>query len=186
MVMNSRTLSTSCNVVNPGTLIPSVLRQLCPKFCIVMNLWTNPTVLPKQYLMLGSNPSFHNITLNLRIHALDLSGKTALFHSLFPRVFEKAQPDYSRRDSTALGIIRTLSSIDRIFLIVLVAETRDFHCYSHVFENLGESDHSEWSRIRLVIQKPSNRRHVSKRIPSRMVSRWSEVFSGSFWCARRI
>ena len=39
LFMNSWTLST-CNVVNPGkysTRIPSVLRQLCPKFCFVMN-----------------------------------------------------------------------------------------------------------------------------------------------------
>ena len=88
MVINSRTLSTSCTVVNPGTLIPSVLRQLCPsRFCILMNLWTNPTVVPQQYLMLGSDSPFQSITQNLRIHALDLSGKIVLFHSLFPRVF---------------------------------------------------------------------------------------------------
>ena len=41
LLMNFWTSRTSCNVVNPGkysTRIPSVLRQLCPKFCIVMNL----------------------------------------------------------------------------------------------------------------------------------------------------
>ena len=64
--------------------------------------------------------------------------KTAMFHSFFlPHVLEIAQPDYTRRDSTALGIIRTLSRIDRIFINLPVAEARDFHCYSHVFENLG-------------------------------------------------
>ena len=42
------------------------------------------------------------------------AGKTALLHSFFPHVLEIAQPDYTR-DSTALGIIRTLSRIDRIF-----------------------------------------------------------------------
>ena len=50
--------------------------------------------------------------------------KAALFHSLFPRVLE--QSDYTR----------TLSRIDRAFINVPVAEARDFHCYSHVFENL--------------------------------------------------
>ena len=33
-------------------------------------------------------------------------------------VLEIAQPDYTRRDATALGIIRTLSRIDRIFLSI--------------------------------------------------------------------
>ena len=41
--------------------------------------------------------------------------KTAMFHSFFPHVLEVAQPDYTRRDSTALGIIRTLSRIDCFF-----------------------------------------------------------------------
>ena len=41
--------------------------------------------------------------------------KTAVFHSFFPHVLEIAQSDYTRKDSTALGIIRTLSRIDRIF-----------------------------------------------------------------------
>ena len=63
--------------------------------------------------------------------------KTAMFHSFFPHVLEIAQPDYTRRDSTALGILRTLSRIDRIFINLTMAEARDFHCYSHVFENLG-------------------------------------------------
>ena len=52
--MNFWTSWTSCNVVNPGkysTRIPLVLRRLCPKFCIVVNLSTNPTVAPKHQLM---------------------------------------------------------------------------------------------------------------------------------------
>ena len=63
--MNSWTLSMSCNVVNPGKYsaqIPSALRQLCPKFCTVVNLCTNPTVLPKLYLMLGSDLPFQDNT----------------------------------------------------------------------------------------------------------------------------
>ena len=43
------------------------------------------------------------------------TGKAALFHSLFPHVLEIAQPDYTRRDSSVIGIIRTVSRIDRIF-----------------------------------------------------------------------
>ena len=87
----------------------------------------------------------------------------------FPHVLEVAQPDYTRRDSTALGIIRTLSRIDRIFINLPMAEARDFHCYCHVFENLGNrtipSDHAA---VPLVIQKSTHREHQSKRIPSWM------------------
>ena len=63
----------------------------------------------------------------------------------------------------------TLSRIDRIFINLLLTEARDFHCSSHVVENLGKktipSDHAA---VRLVIQKPANRRHQSERIPSWM------------------
>ena len=50
-----------------------------------------------------------------------------------------------------------------------MAEARAFHCCSHVVENLGKktipSDHAA---VRLVIQKPANRRHQSKHVPSWM------------------
>ena len=91
----------------------------------------------------------------------------ALFHSLFPHVLEIAQPDHTRRDSTVIGIIRTLSRIDRIFINLPVAEARDFHCFSHVFENLGNrSIPSDHAAVRIVIQKPSNQGQQGKRIPS--------------------
>ena len=84
--------------------------------------------------------------------------KTAIFHSFFQHFLENAQPDYTWRDSTALGIIRTLSRIDRIFTNLPMAEARDFHCYAHVFENLGSrtipSDHAA---VRLVIQVQTSR-----------------------------
>ena len=93
------------------------------------------------------------------------TGKAALFHALFPHIFEIVQPDYSRRDSSVIGIIRTLSRIDRMPM----AEARDFQCYSHVFENLGirtiPSGHAE---VRLVIHKPTNQEQQCKRIPSWM------------------
>ena len=55
------------------------------------------------------------------------------------------------------------------FLNLPVAEARDFHCCSHVFENLGkETIPSDHAAVRLVIQKPTNRGHQSKRIPSWM------------------
>ena len=50
-----------------------------------------------------------------------------------------------------------------------MAEACDFHCYSHVSDNLGErfipSDHVA---VRVVIQKPTIRRDQAKRIPSWM------------------
>ena len=62
------------------------------------------------------------------------------FNVFFPRVLEIAQPDFSRIDSAADGIIRTLSRIDRAFINLIMAEARDFHCQSHVLENLGGKD----------------------------------------------
>ena len=98
-----------------------------------------------------------------------VAGKNAMFHSFFPNVLEIAQPDYTRRDSTVVGIIRTLSRIDRVFINLPMAEARDFHCYSHVFENVGNrtipSDHAA---VRLVIHTPTNREQQGKRIPSWM------------------
>ena len=87
----------------------------------------------------------------------------------FPHVPVIAQPDHTRRDSTALGIIRTLSRIDLIFVNLSVAKARDFHCYSHVFENLeNRTIPSDHAAVRLVIQKPTNRVQQGKRIPSWM------------------
>ena len=89
--------------------------------------------------------------------------------SFFPYVLEIAQSDYTRRDSSALWVIRTLSKIVRILINLPRAEARDFHCSSHLVENLGKktipSDHAA---VRLVIQKPTSRGHQSKRIPSWM------------------
>ena len=50
-----------------------------------------------------------------------------------------------------------------------MAEARDFHCCSHVFENLvNRAIPSDHAAVRLVIQKPTTRGHMSKRIPSWM------------------
>ena len=81
-----------------------------------------------------------------------------------PHVLEVAQPDYTRRDSTELGIIRTLSRIDRIFLNLPMAEARDSHCYWHVFEDLvNRTIPSDHAAVRLVIQKPCTRGQQCKR-----------------------
>ena len=93
----------------------------------------------------------------------------ALFHSLFPRVLEIAEPDYTRRDSSVSGVICTLSRIHKAFIHIPTAEARDFHCSSHVFENLVKrSIPSDHAAVRVVIQKPTMRGHQGKRIPSLM------------------
>ena len=48
-----------------------------------------------------------------------------------------------------------------------MAEARDFHCYSHVFENLEKrSIPSDHAAVRVVIHKPTIPGHQGKRIMS--------------------
>ena len=80
-------------------------------------------------------------------------------------------PNLITQEETPLPLVSyaPLSRIDRIFISLPMAEARDFHCYSHVFENLGKTTiPSDHAAVRLVIQKPTNRGHQSKRIPSWM------------------
>ena len=50
-----------------------------------------------------------------------------------------------------------------------MAEARGFHCSSHVVESLGmKTIPSDHAAVRLVIQKPTSRRHQSKHVPSWM------------------
>ena len=76
-------------------------------------------------------------------------------------VLEIAQPRFTRKDSTADGTIRTLSRIDRAFIHLPMAETRDYHCSSHVLENLGErSIPSDHAAVRIVLQFGVTRSNV--------------------------
>ena len=95
-------------------------------------------------------------------------GKTAVFHSFFPHVLQIVHSDYTRKDFTALGDIRTLSKSDRILINLPMAEVRDFHCSSHVDETFGKNFPSDHAAARLVILKPTHRRDQNKRIPSWM------------------
>ena len=67
-------------------------------------------------------------------------------------LIEIAQPDFTRKVSTADGTVRTLCRIDRAFISLPMAEARDFHCYYHVFENLGgkRSIPSDHAAVRVV------------------------------------
>ena len=86
------------------------------------------------------------------------AGKTAMCQSFFPHVLEIAQPDYTRRNSTALGVKGTLSRIDRIFINLWLRR-----------ENLeNRTIPSDHAAVRLVIQEPTNRGQQGKRIPSWM------------------
>ena len=52
------------------------------------------------------------------------------------------------------GVVRTLSRIDRDFINILVDEARDFHCYSHVFENVEKrSIPSDLAAVRVVFSE---------------------------------
>ena len=73
------------------------------------------------------------------------------------------------KDTTADGTLRLLSRIDRAFINLPMAEARDFHCYSHVSDNLGErSIPSDHVAVRIVVQKPTIRCDQVRRIPSLM------------------
>ena len=147
------------------------LRQLCGRLRLIHSHWD--AYRNGVGIILGGfnicDPEEDALMSGTRHSLMATPGKTAVFHSFFPHVLEVAQPDYTRRDSTVLGIIRTLSRIDHIFINLPMAEARDFHCSSHVIENFGNraipSDHAA---VRLVIQKPTNRGHQSKRVPSWM------------------
>ena len=55
----------------------------------------------------------------------------------------------------SIGVIRTLSRIDRAFVNLPMATSRDFHCFSSFFffQNLGErSQPSDHAAVRMVIQ----------------------------------
>ena len=83
------------------------------------------------------------------------------FHTFLRLLTRGGTPQASGSYALYQGLIASLN--------IPVAEARDFHCYSHIFENLGNwtipSDHAA---VRLVIQKPTNREQYGKRIPSWM------------------
>ena len=87
--------------------------------------------LKREGSMFGTNPSMKEIR-----------AKSALFH-FFSRVLEIAQQNFTRRDATADGTVRTLSRIDRAFINLPMAKARDFHCFSSVLENLGKTVHTK-------------------------------------------
>ena len=95
--------------------------------------------------------------------------KTAMLHSFFNMflrllnlITRRGTPQHLRSYALCQGLIVFLNDLP-------VGEARDFHCYSHVFENLvKQTIPSDHAAVRLVIQKPTHRGHQSKRIPSWM------------------
>ena len=65
------------------------------------------------------------------------AGKTAVF-LFFPVRLWDCTAGLHKEGCYSQWCNTYLSRIDRIFVNLPVAEARDFHCYSHVFENLGE------------------------------------------------
>ena len=77
-----------------------------------------------------------------------------MFRTFFPHAPEIAQRNFTRKDTVADGTLRTLSSIDRAFINTPMAEARDFHCHSHVTDNLVErSIPSDHVALRVIIPK---------------------------------
>ena len=80
----------------------------------------------------------------------------------------KQEKWWLREDGLHLGIMRTLSSIDRIFSNVHVVQAREFHGY-HVFEKLGTGLFpSNHAAVRFVTHEVTIRESSCKRIPSWM------------------
>ena len=97
-------------------------------------------------------------------------GEGALFHSFFPRMFSRLlNPTTLGGTPLSLASYALFSRIDRIFIHRPMAEGRECHCYSHVFENLGKrSIPSDHAAVRVVLHPPTFRRHQGKSIPSWM------------------
>ena len=131
------------------TRIPSFLRRLCPMFCIVMNLWTIPTVGPPQYLMLGSDSSFQSMTQNLKIHKplhardwwlLHHWPEIFVFMKNLPSWFETLQKSHLVVPISTFQISRTFASkwdfpciVDGMWIVwvILSHEHRCFQCRRH-------------------------------------------------------
>ena len=89
--------------------------------------------------------------------------KSALLQSVLPHVLGIAQSDSTRRYSSVSWVFRTLS------VNIPMAEAHDFHCFSHVIENLVKrSIPSDHAAVRVAFPKPTIRGHQGKRIPSWM------------------
>ena len=96
------------------------------------------------------------------------AGKTAVFHAFFHTSLRLLNLITQGRTPQPLGSYALFQGLIVFFINLPVAEARDFRCSSHVFENLGNRTISDHGAARLVIQKPTNRGHLSKRLPSWM------------------
>ena len=73
------------------------------------------------------------------------------------------QARLTRKEAAPDGTLRVLSRIDRAFINIPIAEACDFHCYSHVTDDLGDrtllSDHVS---TRINIPKPASKTKISR------------------------
>ena len=107
------------------------------------------------------------------------TGKAALFHSFFHHVLEITQPDFTKRDSTADGTFRTLSRIDRTFINLPMAESQDFHCYSHFSRILGNGPYRV--TMQLYVSSYKSRLSGVTRANAFRVGYPNIPFSSQFW-----
>ena len=86
------------------------------------------------------------------------AGKTAVFLFFFSHVFEIAQPDFTRKDVTVNGVIRTCPELTGYLLIFLWLRHVIFSAilmYSKILVNVPSS--SDRAAVRVVTQKPTIR-----------------------------
>ena len=97
------------------------------------------------------------------------AGKMVLLLLSFFSILLKLYNQIYKKGTAADGTVRTLSSFDRAFINVPMAEARDFHCHILVTDKLGErSKQRHHVAIRVVRQKPLAYCSTIKRIPNWM------------------
>ena len=94
------------------------------------------------------------------------TGKTALCLFFSRTLLRFRNQTLQGRIPPAMAL-RTLSRNDRAIINVPMAEARDFHCHSHVTDNLGEpSIPSDHVAVRVVIRKPFDFCGIIKHFPN--------------------
>ena len=98
------------------------LRSLRERLRLILSTWALVTL---EHLVLwleistSVNLSKTDSTFGIRLSRMANAGKTAVFHVFFPYVFEIAQPDFTRKDVTVNGVLRTCPELTGYLLIFL-------------------------------------------------------------------
>ena len=153
--MKFEILSTNCNVVNFGTLIPSVLRQWCPKILYCdESLNQSNCFFPKHCSMLGSNSSCPDNTE--LVYEKELSGtQTVLIHPFF-RVSSRWPNHITPRRTPQHSPRHHAHSVKSHLSDRTCGRSVRFSLPLHDFEILvNRTSSTDHAAVRLVIQKSS-------------------------------